>query len=312
MSPEKEEEEEETKFEFKACTLDDLEESFNLSSQSQDLDISLPALPEAPKNKATEPPQATQKTLFKVYDLDDDVLEKAVALIGDRKDKPPVILDDDQFLTMTQRGRCPMCNAPVDSADIREFGKNMNIRMQEKFCRAHRMRTAKEDWEDRNYPTIKWEKLDRRITQHHTLIKKLIKGETSYYREQMEEKVKAGKDRSLLKMTTNLTPGYYGTRGLRAISENIMHKFTTLLKKRMVEDELMSARGFTPYVQSVLVPEIASRLIMNDMKVSLERAREILSESTEVGELLNEEIRDVVKKTVSDSEDEDENDEEEE
>jgi hypothetical protein len=313
MSPEKEEEEPKAK--FQSCSLDDLEESFNMSSQSQDPDISLPKLPPVPILLAAEPPAATQKEQFKLFKMDDDddiddVVKKAVALIGDKKDKPGhTIENDEQFLSMTQRGRCPMCNAPVDSADIRQFGRNMNIRMQEKFCRAHRTKTAKQTWEEKDYPTIKWEKLDSRITKHHTMVKKMIKGETSHYRDQMEEKIKAGKDRSLLKMTTNLTPGYYGTRGLRAISENIMHKFTPLLKKRMVEDELMSARGVTPYVQSVLVPEIASRLIMTDMNVDIERAREILSESTEVGELLNEEVRDVVRRSVGDSEDDFDEDE---
>lgn len=306
LSPKKEEEPEEPKIVFQMPGLDDLEDSFALSSQSQEPDSTLPKLPKLPEDEADLPP-ATQKFVFKTFDLDDDLVEKvqkAKAILGDDNDKASATeMDDDQFATMTQRAHCPMCNAPVEPEDIRAFGKMTNIRAQEKFCRAHRTKTAKQKWEEEEYPTIKWEKLDGRITKHHALIKKLIKGESSHYREQMEEKIKAGKDRSLMKMTTNLTPGYYGARGLRAISENIMHKFTPLLKKRMVEDELMSARGVTPYVQSVLVPEIASRLIMADMKVSLERAREILAESTEVGELLNEEVRDVVKRSVDDSDD---------
>lgn len=296
MSPEPEEKG--PKPEFKRYGLDDGHESFTVSSHSQDPDVSLPL-----GDRVPDSPAPTPKQLFQKFGLDDDVIAKAAAIIGSSKNKPAgVELDDEQFQSMTQRGRCPMCNAPVDSADLRQFGKNMNVRMQQRFCQAHKLKTAKSDWEERNYPNINWEKLDRRISKHHSMVKKMINGEASYYREQMEEVIKAGKDRSLMKMTTNLTPGYYGARGLRAISENIMHKFTVLLKKRAIEDELMSARGVTPYVQSVLVPEIASRLIMEDMKVSLEKAREILSESSEIGELLNEELRDVVKKTVSDSE----------
>jgi hypothetical protein len=73
-----------------------------------------------------------------------------------------------------------------------------------------------------------------------------------------------------------------------------MRKFTPLLKRRMVVDRLMAARGFTPYVEYVVVPEVAIKLIMEDMKCEADRAREIMSESLEVGELLSEEIKDIV------------------
>lgn len=295
---------------FKRIDFDGMDDVFDISTT--DPDRTLPTPSGIIENKMVEASPETQKQAFKTYGFDDSLVEEAQALVQDSKDDLSVSartsIKDDTFATMTQRARCPMCNALVDPAEIRAYG-NMNIRMQEKFCRAHRKKTAEKDWEEKGYPAINWEKLDSRISKHHALIKKLINGEDSYYRELMEDKVNAGKDRSLMKMTSNLTPGYYGTRGLRAISENIMHKFTPLLKKRIVEDKLMSARGFTPYVQSVLVPEVASRLIMEDLSVTLEKARDVLTESVEVGELLNDEIRDVVKRRIEDSEDEDEDDE---
>ena len=201
--------------------------------------------------------------------------------------------DEDDFQTMTQMAKCPMCGETVDPADLRAFGR-MDTRKQEKFCRSHRKTTALETWKAEEYPTINWAKLDSRISKHHSFIKGLIKGADSYYRERLAETVNAGKDRSLIKSEHNPIPGYYGTRGLRAISENTMRKFTPLLKRRMVVDRLMAARGFTPYVEYVVVPEVAIKLIMEDMKCDEERAREIMSESLEVGELLSEEIKDVV------------------
>ena len=87
-----------------------------------------------------------------------------------------------------------------------------------------------------------------------------------------------------------------------------MRKFTPLLKKRLPHDPVMSARGFTAYVQSVLVPELVVRLIMEDMDVDVEKGREILADSVSAGELLNEEIKDVVTRKVVDSEGEDESD----
>ncbi|KAF8853343.1 hypothetical protein BDZ45DRAFT_694333 [Acephala macrosclerotiorum] len=305
VSPLKEEKVEEKEHipAYRSFELSDIELSDD--EPSTDPTNKLPPNRQDPENESAGLPPSTQIPKFVAYELDSSLLETGEDIVGKHKAglSVPTTYDDDLDLTMTQRGRCPMCNADVDPAELRKYG-TMNIRMQEKFCRAHRMKTAKETWKDEEYPKINWDKLDKRISKHHSLIKEFIEGKDSYYRQQMEEKVNAGKDRSLMKMTTNLTPGYYGARGLRAISENIMQQFTRLLKKRMVEDKLMSARGFTPYVQSVLVPEVASRLIMKDMKVSLERAREILTESIEVGELLNEEVRDVVAKTVDDSEEE--------
>jgi hypothetical protein len=151
-------------------------------------------------------------------------------------------------------------------------------------------------WKEKEYPTIDWGKLDSMISKHHSFIKELINGADSYYRERLAETVNAGKNRSLLKSNYNPTPGYYGTRGLRAISENTMQKFTPLLKRRMVVDRLMAARGFTPYVEYVVVPEVANKLIMEDMKCGAARAREIMCESLEVGELLSEGIGDIVTK----------------
>lgn len=269
--------------------------------------------PNSPMSEKQEP-AATQYTAFKHYGLglDDSLLETAQAIIRTSDRVPKAISttaanedENDYVLTMTQRACCPMCNEPVNLAELRAVGR-MNTRQQEKFCRGHRKRTAKDDWGLRNYPEIDWASLDSRISKHHTFIRDLINGKDSHYRSIQTEKVITGQDRTLMKMTSNLIPGYYGSRGLSMITNNVMKHFTELIQKRMMEDRLMSARGWTPYVQSVLVPEVAVLLIKEDMHVDIERAREILNESVGLGELLNEEIRDVVTKRVADSEDEDE------
>jgi len=284
--------------------------SFDDSFEESNLDGSQPSLPEKMHNTTVaEAFPATQTPVFKApaYDFDhDDALGTARSILEAESFRRPFASapanvpedDDDEFQTMTQRARCPMCGESVDPADLRAFGR-MNTRKQEKFCRSHRKTTALQTWDAEEYPTIDWDKLDSRITKHHSFIKKLINGADSHYRERLAETVNAGKNRSLLKSDYNPTPGYYGTRGLRAISENTMRKFTPLLKKRMVVDRLMAARGFTPYVEYVVVPEVAVKLIMEDMNCEVERAREIMSESLGVGELLSEEIKDVVRRTGS-------------
>lgn len=47
------------------------------------------------------------------------------------------------------------------------------------------------------------------------------------------------------------------------------------------------AGGVGAYVRLVLAPELATMLIRDEMKVSIERARGILEESRAVGEVLN-------------------------
>src|SRR5262249_2532417 len=98
----------------------------------------------------------------------------------------------------------------------------------------------------------------------------------------------------LFKSEDNLTPGYYGPRGLRTMSEGIIRRFSTILRRRAVEDRLVSARGYMGYVQAVLVPELTVRLIMEDMKIGSEDARRVLGESVGLGELLSEDVGDVV------------------
>jgi hypothetical protein len=297
QTPEKEETEPKAVFKKRDFGFDDSFEETNLED-------SLNSVPERTQKSTVGESPATQRAVFKSYDLGGDLVGTAQSIIqaeGSQVPSLPVPLlddDDDEFATMTQRAKCPMCGKSVDPADLRAFG-DMNTRQQERFCRSHQRKTARDDWSLNGYPTIDWDKLDSRITKLHSFIRELINGADSHYRDRLEETVNAGKNRSLLKSDFNPTPGYYGTRGLRAISENTMNKFTKLLKKRMVVDRLMAARGFTPYVEYVVVPEVAVKLIMDDMDVGDERAREIMTESLGVGELLSEEIRDVVKRKDS-------------
>jgi hypothetical protein len=202
---------------------------------------------------------------------------------------------------------CPMCGEAVDAEHLKDYsgGKRMNIRTQAKFCLAHKKRSARVEYSDRGYPTIDWHRLDMRISQHHAYLEALLDGTESYYRNVLEESVKSGKNRTLKQSMfsssgQSLTPGYYGSRGLRAMSENIMAKFSPVLRRIAVTDRLVSARGVTGYVQSVLVQELAARLIQEDMAVGIEEARLVLEDSVSLGDLLNEELAEVVLRRLED------------
>jgi len=212
-------------------------------------------------------------------------------------------LDDSSFKILPPSpdiAVCPMCGDSVDATFLRSYngGKRMNIRSQTKFCRVHKKKSARNEWAEKGYPSIDWSDLDARLAQHHSYIKSLLDGASSYYRNILAEQVKSGKDRTLLQAVSNsnnsLTPGYYGSRGFRAMSENIMDKFSAQLREIAVTDRLVAARGVTGYVQTVLVLELAVRLIREDMGVGVEDARQIMRESVGIGDLLSEEVGDVV------------------
>jgi hypothetical protein len=222
----------------------------------------------------------------------------------------PILLGSSSPLTelesLDQTAVCPLCRKEVDKAQLSEFfaaRPHMSVANMRKFCELHRRRSARETWLDRGYPDIEWPRLDERIARHYASIRGILEGSApSHYDALFGDAVRSGRNRTLLQSDANLTPGYYGIRGLRAMTENLISEFAPLLRIRSREDKLVSARGHTMYLQSVLVPELAVKLIMEDMGVGAVEAREILTESSEVGELLNDEIPDVV---LNDSDDDD-------
>ncbi|KAK3394422.1 RTC4-like domain-containing protein [Podospora didyma] len=198
---------------------------------------------------------------------------------------------------------CPMCKERVSKDLLDNFKEQyprMTLQQEQRFCQLHQMESAKELWKDKGYPDIKWPKLKKRIKKQSGFLRDILEGGESHFGDIFSQKVTAGQNKTLLKSEANLTPGYYGIRGLRAMSESIIHEFSSLLRKRAVQDRLVSARGHTAYVQAVLVPELAVRLIMEDMDVDKEEARTIMAESSRLGELMNEEVADVV---ISEGED---------
>lgn len=77
-------------------------------------------------------------------------------------------------------------------------------------------------------------------------------------------------------------------------ADNIMSRFAGKLRRLAASDKLVSSGGVSRYVQAVLVPELAVLLVMDDMKVDEEKAREILRYSVDIGNLLNEEEDEII------------------
>ena len=79
-----------------------------------------------------------------------------------------------------------------------------------------------------------------------------------------------------------------------------MSRFASKLRRRAASDKLISSGGVSGYVQAVLVPELAVLLVMDDLNVDQDRAREVLRESSDIGNLLNEEEDELIKDPVGD------------
>lgn len=206
---------------------------------------------------------------------------------------------------------CQICGDHVSESFRDDFelencrGKRMNIRMQQRFCKAHKLHHAQETYDVRRYPAIDWGGLDDRMMRHNQRLRDMIAGRaTSYYKNDAAIKVRQKKistkavahdlnaGNTAGAATTDLV-GYYGSRGAKLMTEHILDSLSKELRRMSGTEALVgikgSAGGVSGYVRSVLVPELAVLLVMDDYKVDAERAREIVLESADVGALLNDE-----------------------
>ncbi|RYP91308.1 hypothetical protein DL770_002542 [Monosporascus sp. CRB-9-2] len=249
------------------------------------------------------PEAFSQKPVFKlpddIDDLDSQINADGKVIVGSEPGLDNDNEDDTNLLATPKpkEARCPMCHEPVDPELLEKHSDRgrMNIRKQTVFCRLHKRREALDSGTERGYPKIDWSTIESRFASHERFLREILEGSRpSHYASILKEKVESGKDRTLLKTEDSVTPGYYGPKGLHVMTEYIMRRFSSVLRKRAVEDRLISARSYTAYVQAVLVPELAARLVMEDMDVGEGEARDILRDSIEVGELLHEEAGDVI------------------
>ena len=216
----------------------------------------------------------------------------AIELAGIDMPLAPDTTADKKASLGPDQAPCPMCDEPVDKQWLSEYskGQRMSISRQAKFCHQHKKRSARELWKTRGFPEVAWEQLESRIGEHRAYLETLINGAESYFGERLREKIKTGKNRTLFTTDDYPVPGYYGLRGMSVMTESIVDSLSSLLRERAPRDKLISARGHTGYVQSVLVPELAVRLIKEDMGIADDdKARAVMRESRAIGVILNDE-----------------------
>ncbi|KAK2005075.1 hypothetical protein LX36DRAFT_916 [Colletotrichum falcatum] len=247
-----------------------------------------------PSGSLPEPLQSPKRGLTGLVDLDPG--RKALHKKHEGEGDPFLDTSDHSLSDIDTETRCPMCSEIVDKALLDGFsgGARLHIRRQIQFCRLHKKKSAEDAWDARGYPKIDWAILGSRLSSHYDFVLDIINGGSSHYASLLVDKVKGGKNRTLLKAEDSLTPGYYGPRGLRALSESIIDNFSSILRERAIEDWVISSRGYSGYVEAVLVPELAVQLICEDMKVKIDEARKILEDSKWIGDLLHEDVGDTI------------------
>ncbi|KAL3495378.1 RTC4-like domain-containing protein [Aspergillus germanicus] len=190
---------------------------------------------------------------------------------------------------------CPMCNEPVDPGLLIKFEAQprQRFRDQQAFCNSHKKSSIEDQWVAKGYPTIDWEKFNERIqTYFEDLEKILVPGSSSYYKNVLISTLKSGKAKNFALTLAGdsletISCGYYGTRGSEIMLNAITSRFSRKLTRLAKEDKIINKAGPVGYSQSVLVPELAVRLIKEDMNVDEETARQIMRESIDLGEKVN-------------------------
>jgi len=217
---------------------------------------------------------------------------------------PPTEIENDVPGIDSERpleAQCPMCGASVQQEDLDDFElqhPGMEFRSQQLFCRMHKKRESEEEWKQRGYPDIDWEHLPYRLRNYRPVIYEILtKPKVSHFRGNMAERLRRGKDRNLMMHVhheglQSCSVGYYGPRGLKIMTDFILAEFSDDIRRLAGSDKVIAARGATGYVQMVLAPELATKLVMDDMRQShpnmkVEEAREILGSSSDLGYLLN-------------------------
>jgi hypothetical protein len=208
---------------------------------------------------------------------------------------------------------CAICHEPVNQDDYWDFwkGRKKTVKNQAAFCFAHKKKTAQKECDAEGYPTIDWAALPLRIKKHRMDLHRILTNDLpSAYRTRYEPLALTGKAAAVPSKRTDLPtqqqaqlesyalddnavcPGYYGPRGRRAITESVMRMLRNEIKRCV--DPVVQTSGPATFVQAVLVPEVAVRLIMEDVVCDRDEAEEVRERTWEMGVLLNEEIEDEV------------------
>ncbi|GLI77449.1 hypothetical protein PoHVEF18_005739 [Penicillium ochrochloron] len=252
-----------------------------------------PVIPASSNANSTLPASSFKDSLS--MDLDVDGNESPLSTLTSPPSSPSEVEEPLESL-------CPMCKKEVDPELLKAFHAQpkQRVREQQKFCASHQQDTAEKEWESQGYPIIDWDTLDKRVQKHFPALEKLLVPDcSSYYRNILDTALKSGKAQNF-RLTLagdgleTMSCGYYGTKGSGKMLQLLTDRFAVKLRRLATSDHIVKQAGVVGYAQSVLVPELAVRLVKEDMGVNDDAARQILRESIALGEKLNPALDDEI------------------
>lgn len=132
---------------------------------------------------------------------------------------------------------CPFCKQPLEKDFLEEhtnINRRLSIRQQAQFCKAHKKRTAEEEWAKRQYPKIDWPNFHNYLNSFHDVLDDILQQrKNSFFRNAFEDVVRNRKNKTTRTVREGLldenrieelTPGYYGSRGARLMYVNAAQK----------------------------------------------------------------------------------------
>ncbi|OJD27166.1 hypothetical protein ACJ73_01437 [Blastomyces percursus] len=146
--------------------------------------------------------------------------------------------------------------------------------------------TAEDQRRECCYPIIDWNTVEDRLARLSPMIQSIIRAKTkSFFEASIEDNLQ-----SLSRGSNFHGAGYDGPKGLDIIDHHIAGAHDSHITAAPLEKLKFIRRcgGVPAYIQEVLVPEVLTKLITEDMGVSDCQARSVLKKSKEIGKLLNE------------------------
>lgn len=251
---------------------------------------------------------------------------------------PPFDDDDDDILPPPPSRPdpdtiCALCEDAVDETEQLRFWAlhPRTVRNQMLFCKEHKRAKAQQEYTAQGFPAIDWPALPARIRALRPELVALLRNDTpeeSAFRRAHTQRLASGKAAVLprgkarkkapahdeaapapqtdaLGLGLGGSTGYYGARGKRVMMEVVSAELAEDIREVAARDPVVGRSGFAMFLQAVLVPELTLLLVMQDNEVGKGVAGQIVAQSAELGEVLNEEVGDEVRLGSEDEDDDD-------
>lgn len=194
------------------------------------------------------------------------------------------------FLYPTER-TCKFCRKKIP-ADFTEDPPTV-ARARLGYCQRHENASILHDGRAQGFPTaFDFIEVKSRIIRLIPKVRKIIsRRKESEFLINIRAKTSrrnAAAPMTMIALFEEAQPGYYGPRGSELISEIVMKRLgDKIRKKENLLESLKFCGGVMGYISAVIVPEVGTLLIMEDMGVERAEAKKVMRESVTYGNVVN-------------------------